>query len=368
MTRPAQPSKPPADLLDDLQLEWTPTPEPVRTPTAEALHEARVAGQKARPVIGASSPVTPQVSSDGPPQGPMIVPWRTWRGPDEPIRITMPGVYQLDEEVYFSDPVPGGSLSNSGVKKLLPPGSPARYRYDLDNQVVKTSDAFDLGHAVHKLALGAGAEIAVRPAEFDSYRSKAAQAWLAEQRAARRIPVKPEEFEQARAMADALLADEYAGRLLRQPGKPEQAMFWPDPATGVWRRILVDYLPDRPGPARSILIVDVKTCESASPDDDMSRDVYKYRYHRQAATAIDGALALGLAESARFFDLFVEKKPPYLVCVVELDERAIRIGRYENAQALELFAQCQATGEWPGYERTVLPLPRYIENQYDGVI
>ncbi len=280
---------PTGDLIEELATEAAPgefTSE--RSPAAEALHEARLAGER---VIGADGPVAPQVIPerfrgptwiDGIPgnvdihgpllgipdliwQGPNIVPWRTWRGPDEPIQVTRPGVYQLEPEEYFADPVPDGSLSNSGVKKLLPPGSPARYRYDLDNKVAKTSDAFDLGHCVHKLVLGAGEEIAVRPAEFDSYRTKASQAWLAEQREARRIPVTPEQYEQAKAMADALLADEYAGRLMRQPGRAEMAMFWQDPATGVWRRILVDYLPERPGPAKSILIVDVKTCESASP-------------------------------------------------------------------------------------------------------
>lgn len=295
--------------------------------------------------------------------------WRTDGPMPRPLVIREPGVYQLDADEYLADPTLTGSLSNSGVKKLLPPGSPARFRYDLDNRVAKTSAAFDLGHAVHKLALGAGDEIACRPPEFDSYRTKASREWLAGQRAAHRIPVTPEELAQAQAMADELLADEDAGKLLRQPGNAEQALFWPDPDTGVMRRILVDYLPDRPAEGSPALIADVKTCDSASPDHDMSRLVYKFGYHRQAATAIDGVLALGLADDARFFDLFVEKAPPYFVSVVELDATAIRIGRIENRQALDVFAHCQATGVWPGPPNAIgdnaLPLPAWVEREHE---
>jgi len=344
--RPAAPAN--ADVLETLATEAAPgefTSE--RSPAQEALHEARLAGDSPKPVV-----VQPVLAA--------------------PFQITEPGVYDLAPEVYFADPVPGGSLSNSGVKKLMPPGSPARYRYDVDNGVTKTSDAFDLGHCVHKLALGKGEEIAVRPEEFDSYRTKAAQAWLAEQREARRIPVTPEQHEQARAMADALLAHDYAGRLLRQPGRAEMALFWVDAETQVWRRILVDYLPDKPAPGKAMLIVDVKTAESCSPDLDMSKKVYNYGYHRQSATAMDGALALGLAETVRFFDLFVEKQPPYFVSVVEHDERLTWIGRYENRLALEVFAQCQATGVWPGPPNAIgldaLPPPGWVERIFEDAM
>ena len=33
------------------------------------------------------------------------------------------GVYDIPEDLYHRDPVPGGSLSCSGAKKLLPPSS-----------------------------------------------------------------------------------------------------------------------------------------------------------------------------------------------------------------------------------------------------
>ena len=44
------------------------------------------------------------------------------------------GVYDgMDEDAYHADPVPGGSLSASGAKLLLPPSCPALYHYRRDH-------------------------------------------------------------------------------------------------------------------------------------------------------------------------------------------------------------------------------------------
>ena len=48
--------------------------------------------------------------------------------------IDQPGIYDIPEDQYHRDPVPGGSLSASGAKKLLADGGPARYRHQLDER------------------------------------------------------------------------------------------------------------------------------------------------------------------------------------------------------------------------------------------
>jgi hypothetical protein len=50
-----------------------------------------------------------------------------------PALITEPGVYDIAEDHYHADPVPGGSLSNSGAKKLLPPSCPAKFAYEREH-------------------------------------------------------------------------------------------------------------------------------------------------------------------------------------------------------------------------------------------
>lgn len=303
-------------------------------------------------------------------QGPTWAPWRTWRGPDEPIQITRPGVYQLTADEYHADPVPGGSLSNSDARRLTEPGCPALFRYEKDNGIRQTSDAFDFGHLVHTLVLGKGDEIAVRPAGWADYRKPAARVWRDEQRAAGRTPVTAEQMQLASAMVEALRADEFASQALAQPGRAEQCLFWVDPETGVWRRAMVDHLPDRPKPGRRMVIVDYKTSDEVCPDDQMMRKVFKYGYHRQGATYLDGVLALGLADDAVIVFIFQQKSPPFLVTPVVLQPEWIRIGRVENRWALRTFAECLESGVWPGYAPdgpVRLDVPRWLEIRFDGV-
>lgn len=71
----------------------------------------------------------------------------------EPLAVTEPGVYDdMPEHVYLADPVPGGSLSFSGAKALLPPSCPALYRHQRDHGR-PPKPAFDFGHAVHSMVL-----------------------------------------------------------------------------------------------------------------------------------------------------------------------------------------------------------------------
>src|SRR4051794_32399270 len=76
-----------------------------------------------------------------------------------------PGVYDdMPVAAYHADPVPGGSLSCSGAKKLLPPSCPALYAWERDNPPAPTT-TFELGHAAHQRVLGVGPEIVVVDAE-----------------------------------------------------------------------------------------------------------------------------------------------------------------------------------------------------------
>lgn len=288
-----------------------------------------------------------------------------------PFVVRDPGVYGIPADLYHADPTIRGSMSNSDGKALSLPGCPAQFRYDRDHGVHKISSAFDLGHAAHREVLGVGETLAVFPKHDARTREgKRIRADWDYERANGRTPITEDVYEVVQGMAGALREHEFAARLLAQPGKPEQALFWEDPQTGVWRRSLVDFLPDPPGPNRTMILVDYKTADQVAPDFDMSRKIYSYRYHRQGATYLDGVLALGLADDARIIFLFQSTRPPYLVTPVELDAEALRIGRIENRRALNVFAWCQATGEWPSYTDGVetVGLPPYIEREYEGII
>jgi hypothetical protein len=281
----------------------------------------------------------------------------------EPTQITTPGVYNLPLDVYLADPVPAGSLSSSGARKLLPPNCPARYRYEREHPPTPKPE-YDLGHAAHLHALGAGPDLVVVDAA--DWRTKAAREARADAHTAGKVPLLAAEHDEVVAMAAALRAHPVASRLLhRDAGWPEQSLFWVDKPTGVWRRARLDWLP-KPSPAR-LIIPEYKTCRSAEPGR-LQRAIHEYGYHQQAAWYLAGVQALGLAEQAAFAFVFIfqEKDPPFLVTVAELDAVALRIGSWLNRQALNLYRECVHTGRWPGYSDDVesIPLPPYIENRY----
>lgn len=266
--------------------------------------------------------------------------------------LTEPGMFQagiypdMPEHVYHADPVPGGSLSSTGARKLLPPSCPARFRHEQDHPPV--SDAFDFGSAAHRLVLGAGQPI--RRLSHDDWRTKAAKDARDEARRQGYIPVLEADFQRVEAMAAAIREHPIASVLLSpENGHAEQSLFWP--ADDIWKRARVDWLPDPVSGARMIL-ADYKTTVSADPRA-IARSVERFGYHQQAAWYLEGARALGLCENPAFLFIFQEKTPPYLVTVCELSFEALTIGDALNRRAAEIYRDCQEAGAWPGYSADI---------------
>lgn len=288
--------------------------------------------------------------------------------------VTEPGVYDLDDETYHADPVPRGSLSNSDAKLLLPPSCPAKYRYAREYGR-PTKREYDLGHAAHKLVLGAGPELVVvlktdrktgEVSEADSYNTDSAKAHRDEIRKRGGVPLLRKELDTVEAMAIALEQHPVANALFDPArGTPEQSLFWVDDETGVWCRFRPDFLPEL-GLGRMI-VPDYKTCDRADTES-LRRDVYRFGYYRQAAWYLDGLRALGLAgDDAAFVFVCQEKEPPYLVNIVELDADALAAGQAMNRRAREVYRDCKAAGVWPGYSDDIelISLPRYASYQLE---
>ncbi|WP_263165451.1 PD-(D/E)XK nuclease-like domain-containing protein [Streptomyces sp. SCSIO ZS0520] len=265
-----------------------------------------------------------------------------------------PGLYEMTAVEYHAD---RASLSSSGARRIL--DCPALFRHEQDNPQ-PPKKTFDLGHAAHRLVLGTGPEL-VR-IDADEWRTTAVKAEVAETRARGAVPLKPGEWQQVHDMAAALHRHPVAGRLFQAgTGTAESAGFWRDDRTGVMRRVLWDWRPD-PGPGRTIL-PDYKTCRSAAPDA-LSKAMWEYGYHQQADWYRAGAQALDLADKdAEFVFVCQEKTPPYVVTVIQPDALAMRLGAARNRAALDTYAECVATGHWPGYtdEIAYLPLPPWAE-------
>lgn len=261
-----------------------------------------------------------------------------------------PGIYDgLPAEDYHARK---DSISSSGLRRLLPPGCPAAFRFG----EFETSAAMDFGKVAHRLVLGDGDAFAVSP--FDSFRSNDAKAWKAEQEAAGVVVISADDLAKARAMAQAVKDHPWAGQLFTD-GRPEVSLFWTDAETGVNCRARFDWLRNAVE-GRRLLIPDYKTARNAHPAK-FAKSAAEYGYAQQAAFYIEGAVALGLDPDPLFLFVAQEKTAPYLVSVVALDEDDIRMGRELNRRALRIYADCLEHDEWPGYAESVVTveLPSY---------
>lgn len=276
-----------------------------------------------------------------------------------PTQVYGPGVYGLTDEQYFGPALASTTLSSTGARVLLAPGGPARFRHQAATGTVEVRRQFDLGHAVHTLVLGAGPNLVYIDAE--EWRTKAVKDEVAEARANGAVPLRPSDWTAVLAMTAAVRAHPIAAKLLAV-GEPERTLIWRDPATGVLCRAKVDWLrPDG--------IVDLKTTESAAPDA-LSKAAHNYGYAIQAPFYLRGFRLLDLDAAVQrepfFVHIAVEKTAPYLVHVNQLTERAIAWGDRQVSAALEIYRDCSAAGEWPGYptdEITDIDLPAWVRTE-----
>lgn len=270
-------------------------------------------------------------------------------------------MYEIPEADYHADPVPGRSLSSTGARKLL--DCPAKFRHEQLHPTPSTK-AMELGTAAHQLVLGVGPELV--KIDATEWRTNKVREEVAAVRARGAIPLKPAEYAQVHAMADALRRHPTAGRLFAPgTGEAEQTLIWADRRTGVWRRARLDWLRHSSAGGRMV-VGDYKTTASAS-ERAIQKSVFEYGYHCQADWYTDGVAELGLAEpDVPMVFVFQEKDAPYLIRVVRLDDMAMHIGRQQNRRALDLYRQCLETDTWPGYDPEILPigLPAWAEARF----
>jgi PDDEXK-like domain of unknown function (DUF3799) len=260
------------------------------------------------------------------------------------------GIYSpmaLSETVYHSDLT---SLSSSGARALTN-GTPEQFDYDRKNKP-KTKRHYDFGHAAHKMVLGQGAELgildpAVHGLTADgkpSQKPTATGMWKAAEAALRdqgKTVITKEQLKQAQVMAGKVFAHPLAAKLLAQ-GRAEHSIYWHDDPTGARLRIRFDWLTELGRP----ICCDYKTAVSASKNH-FRKAVFDYGYHQQQAFYEDGLAEIGL-EDVGFLFIVQQKDPPHAVGLYTIDPDDVERGRQLNRRAIEVFAECSRTGNWPG--------------------
>jgi len=261
-----------------------------------------------------------------------------------------PGIYSgIKNADYHADPALG-----STSLKTLATKTPAHYQHDRTHP--KFSDAFTLGTAAHSLILE-GDESGIVVIEADNWLTKAAKEAKAAVLTAGHQPLLNKEWQQVRAMQDAVMAHPQARELFTDH-RAEESVFWKEDALTLKCR------PDAWKPGQ---LVDLKTTVNADPRE-FGKTAHNFGYHQSAAHYIDGVKA-ATGEELPFMFVLVEKTAPYLVSVVELDWEAIELGRALNDRAKRIYRECSDTGNWPGYPTAEpIALPNYAVYETEDLL
>ena len=178
--------------------------------------------------------------------------------------------------------------------------------------------------------------------------------------------ITKEQYDTICGMRDSIMSNPYARKLIN--GNIEQSMYFTDDLTkveckcrpDVWRKV-----------ADRVVITDLKSAKSVMPNDFM-RDCVKYHYDLQTAMYRDGASkVLGVPkDNIDFVFIAVEKKPPYLLNIMQADTYVIQKGEADFREYIGTYAECKQTDNWYGLNGAngiinTLSLPSYLIKEND---
>ena len=244
---------------------------------------------------------------------------------------------------YHADPAPEPSLSSS-VARILVERSPAHAwwahpRLNPDFEPDDDGSARpNLGAAAHAVALECDWDRIVFIAAED-WRTKAAKEARSRALFDGRIPLLEKNRRQVTGMVAGLAP------LLPEPRTPEATLMWRE-ANGAWCRA-------RPDALCQGLIVDIKTTTlAATPGGWGRRQMWEYAmqcglYRRGYAQTHE----TDVMPDWRF--VVQEQNPPYAAATFCFDAEALVYCWKLAERAIEMWGECMASGEWPGYSAGV---------------
>jgi hypothetical protein len=271
-------------------------------------------------------------------------------------------VRNMPMDLYHSQQVCSHpSISSTGVRLIESKSLSHFYcTSDLnpDKKVEEPKHHFAWGKALHHLAGGEAhfqKHFAVRPTQWDSWRSKDARTWRAVQQMDRIDVLAPEDLIGLQMAAEKLQAHPtiQAGILT---GLIEHSIFVKRRIRVTSGRVITFFLKARPDviPVDSDMVVDLKSCADASPLG-TRKSISNLGYHIQLAIAHEAILAALKRAMTDHVLVFIESEPPCEINIKPIEPLAIEYGRRQLKRALYLFANALDTGVWTGYDDDEVP-------------
>lgn len=251
--------------------------------------------------------------------------------------------------------------------------NPFKWKYRQDEGIEKVSLGFRFGSLVDCLALtpdqfqnqylveewlpGVNKNGSVSKTKQDDEQA-ARWAAFADRGGAVLTPGEYAEAQQAVGIFNGYLKTEH-GLVLGESFESQVAMY---------KTLLIEYAPDKPPVPITITgmidilphdtdlpIIDMKTTSTPVEDSGLiDRDMARYGYGWQAALYCDLYEAIFGIRRDFMFE-FMESVAPYCISEVRMDQEALEHYRGQYMAALRQYAECVATGIYPG----AVALPRY---------
>lgn len=232
-------------------------------------------------------------------------------------------------------------VNQSSLKKIIV--SPAHYQAAL-KQKFHPSPAMEMGTAVHAWVLD-GEEVFnsqyVEQPDHVKLNTKAGKEWKDAQ--GRKKILKPEMVADIKGMAASLQrCSWYENTGADYIKRNEVSVYWE--WMGVQCKARLDSLLVEEG-----LVLDLKTTASVDPDQFL-RKVTGLGYDFQAAYYAKAA-EVAFGKPFRFTFAAIEREAPYDFQLFPVSDEMMQEGLAKCEDALQIYAQCEKTGEWP--ERAV---------------
>ena len=264
-------------------------------------------------------------------------------------------IANMPNSVYHSTPE---GISSSGLKQML--RSPAHYKFQASTPPTR---AMEIGTAIHTALLEPGRFADEYVLLRDVKDRRASEYKQAVKVHGSENVLVSSEADKVAGMQETVLANPAMSERLQAEGWRELSLFVRDPETGVLIRVRYDLL------TVSGIAVDIKKCQDARPEE-FSKAIFNYAYDLQAALYSDAfEWATGKPIGAFEFAA-IEEQMPHGHKLYHPDETMMQEGRRRYREALDLFAECERTGDWPsitcdGPELISLPSWRVaqIENE-----
>jgi exodeoxyribonuclease VIII len=230
---------------------------------------------------------------------------------------------------------------------------------DEDAQIVAPSYAMKQGTAFHWAVLEPhrlDTDVAIDPGW--SKNALKYKEWAEEN--ADKLIISEVDNRNVRRMAEKVYRKKSAMQFI-QSGYPEITLLWFEPEFGIWCKGRIDWVT-----TDGDVLIDLKKTQVATAWA-FEQSIRRYQYYHQAAHYCRGYQVITGKRPKKWIWIVSEIDPPNESNVFSADMAAVESAEIDVMEWYRRFAECEKTGEWPGYADYVIELGYDIDGMVSSM-